>query len=81
MNKSSALAIISLACTAMANGQVAMDWPTIGGDAQRTGWAKADGLITKENVKDFQLVLKRKFDVLVSIFHNFSCYMHLLTSH
>ena len=64
MNKSSALAIISLACTAMANGQVAMDWPTIGGDAQRTGWAKADGLITKENVKDFQLVLKRKFDVL-----------------
>lgn len=47
----------------MANGQVAMDWPTLGGDAQRTGWAKADGRITKENVKDFQLVLKRKFDI------------------
>jgi len=62
MNKTSTLAVISLACTAMANGQVAMDWPTIGGDAQRTGWAKVDGRITKENVKDFQLVLKRKFD-------------------
>lgn len=63
MKKTSALAVISLACTAMANGQVAMDWPTLGGDAQRTGWAKVDGLITKENVKDFQLVLKRKFDI------------------
>src|SRR5664279_2163267 len=63
MNKTSALAVISLACTAMANGQVAMDWPTLGGDAQRTGWAKVDGRITKENVKDFQLVLKRKFDM------------------
>ena len=63
MTKTSALAIISLACTAMANGQVAMDWPTLGGDAQRTGWAKVDGMITKENVKDFKLVLKRKFDI------------------
>ncbi len=63
MNKTSALAVISLACTAMANGQVAMDWPTLGGDAQRTGWAKVDDRITKENVKDFQLVLKRKFDM------------------
>ncbi|MEO8127659.1 MAG: PQQ-binding-like beta-propeller repeat protein [Bryobacteraceae bacterium] len=62
MKKTSALAVITLACSAMANGQVAMDWPTLGGDAQRTGWAKADGRITKENVKDFQLVLKRKFD-------------------
>ncbi len=58
------LAVISLACTAMASGQVAMDWPTLGGDAQRTGWAKVDGRITKENVKDFQLVLKRKFDTI-----------------
>ena len=63
MNKPSALAIISFACAAMATGQVAMDWPTLGGDPQRTGWAKADGRITKENVKDFQLVLKRKFDI------------------
>ena len=64
MNNTSVLAVLSLACTAMANGQVAMDWPTLGGDAQRTGWAKADDRITKENVKDFKLVLKRKFDTL-----------------
>jgi hypothetical protein len=39
-----------------------VDWPSYGGDAQRTGWEKSDSRITKENVKDFQLVLKKKLD-------------------
>ena len=37
-----------------------LDWPFYGGDAQRSGWEKTDWRITRDNVKDFQLVLKRK---------------------
>ncbi len=37
-----------------------VDWPSYGGDAQRSGWEKSDSRITKDNIKDFQLVLKRK---------------------
>ena len=33
------LAIVSLICTRIANAQgQAIDWPSYGGDAQRTGW-------------------------------------------
>ena len=39
-----------------------LDWSFYGGDAQRTGWEKSDSRITKENIKDFQLVLKRKLE-------------------
>jgi len=39
-----------------------LDWPSLGGDAQRSGWEKVDSRITPENVKDFQLVLKRKLE-------------------
>ncbi|MDQ2946110.1 MAG: PQQ-binding-like beta-propeller repeat protein [Acidobacteriota bacterium] len=58
------LALLSLAaCPGIANAQgQAIDWPSYGGDAQRTGWEKSDSRITKENIKDFQLVLKRKLD-------------------
>jgi outer membrane protein assembly factor BamB len=38
-----------------------IDWPSFGGDSQRTGWERSDTRITRENVKDFELVLKRKF--------------------
>lgn len=63
MKKLSAVAITFLACAATANPQGRpIDWPFYGGDAQRTGWEKSDSRITKENVKDFQLVLKRKLD-------------------
>jgi PQQ-like domain len=58
-----ALAFISLGGADMAHAQGrSLDWPFFGGDAQRTGWEKSDSRITKENVKDFQLVLKRKLD-------------------
>jgi PQQ-like domain len=54
---------ISLLSCCMANAQGRpIDWPSQGGDAQRTGWEKVDTRITKDNAKDFQLVLKRKLD-------------------
>src|ERR1700730_10366552 len=57
------LAVISVALAGMAVAQIRpIDWPFYGGDAQRTGWEKGDSRITRENVKDFQLVLKRKLD-------------------
>lgn len=63
MKKLLAVAWMSLACTGMAYAQGRpIDWPSYGGDAQRTGWEKSDSRITKENVKDFQLVLKRKLE-------------------
>lgn len=39
-----------------------LDWSFYGGDAQHTNWEKADSRITRENVKDFQLVLKRRLE-------------------
>jgi hypothetical protein len=48
-------------CMASAQGRP-IDWPSLGGDAQRTGWEKVDSRITKDTVKDFQLVLKRQLD-------------------
>lgn len=61
MRSCSTLAVIWLGCAGMANAQGRpIDWPNYGSDAQRSGWQKSDSRITKENVKDFQLVLKRK---------------------
>ena len=58
-----AFMLLSLACSreVLAQGRP-IDWPLFGGDAQRTGWEKVDSRITRENVKDFQLVLKQKLD-------------------
>jgi hypothetical protein len=58
-----AFAILSLASSHSANAQGRpVDWSSYAGDAQRTGWEKSDSRITKDNVKDFQLVLKRKLE-------------------
>jgi PQQ-like domain len=54
-------AFVGLACASVSYPQGRpLDWPFFGGNAQRTGWEKNDYRITRENVKDFQLVLKRK---------------------
>ncbi len=54
------ISFISLLCCGTANAQGRpIDWPSYGGDAQRTGWERIDSRITKDNVKDFRLVLKR----------------------
>lgn len=58
-----ALVLITLASAGIATPQGRpVDWPSMGGDAHRSGWEKSDIRITKDNVKDFTLVLKRKFD-------------------
>ena len=55
--------LLSLFCCSTANPQGRpIDWPSAAGDAQRTGWEKVDTRITKNNVKEFQLVLKRKLE-------------------
>ena len=51
--------LISFAGAGITEAQI--DWPSFGGDSQRTGWERSDTRITRENVKDFELVLKRKF--------------------
>jgi outer membrane protein assembly factor BamB len=50
---------VLIACAGACEAQI--DWPSFGGDSQRSGWEKSDTRITRENVKDFELVLKRKF--------------------
>lgn len=62
MNKCAALAVAGLACVPSAFSQGRpLDWPSFGNDARRTGWERSDTRITKDNVKDFELILKRKF--------------------
>ena len=51
--------LISLTGAGLTQAQI--DWPSYGGDAQRSGWEKSDTRITRDNVKDFELVLKRNF--------------------
>jgi outer membrane protein assembly factor BamB len=61
MRKLVVMAFAGLMCAPVSYPQGRpLDWPFFGGNAQRTGWEKNDYRITKENVKDFQLVLKRK---------------------
>ena len=38
------------------------NWPTYGGDAQRTGWEGADAAISKDSVKNLQLLWKLKLE-------------------
>jgi len=39
------------------------NWPTFGGDAQRSGWEGADARISKDTVKDLQLLFKIKLEM------------------
>ena len=38
------------------------EWPTDGGSPQRIGWQKDEHILTKENVKDLQILWKIKLD-------------------
>jgi outer membrane protein assembly factor BamB len=50
-------------CGWMALGQSrGGNWPTFGGDAQRSGWAATDAAINRDSVKDMQLLWKLKFE-------------------
>src|SRR2546425_11163993 len=41
---------------------VAGQWPTFGADPQRTGWARDETILNKENVKSIELNWKLHFD-------------------
>ncbi|MFZ0589593.1 MAG: hypothetical protein WAM39_03865 [Bryobacteraceae bacterium] len=58
------LAAIVLGCACAASAQLGRttDWWTYAGDAQRTGWGKNEQRFTKEEVKNFQFLWKRKLD-------------------
>jgi len=58
-----ALTIVAAACGRVANAQAAANWNTYGGDPQRSGWERTDPSISKDTVKDFQLLWKMKLEV------------------
>lgn len=71
MRRFYALTSLALVSTATLSAQgAAIDWPFVGNDAQRTGWEKSDSRITKENVKDFRLVMKMSLDPTVKGTHS-----------
>src|SRR5262245_4950140 len=57
------LLALSLVCS-IANAQSrGGNWPTYGGDAQRSGWEGTDPRITRQSVKDLQLLSKMKLEI------------------
>src|ERR1700681_1147177 len=63
MKKPIGLLVISIACGIVIHAQSrGGNWPTYGGDAQRSGWEGSDARITKDTVKDLQLLWKMKLD-------------------
>ena len=58
-----ALLALSFVTAGILIGQAnSANWPTYGGDAQRSGWEKTDTRITKPNAKDLQLLFKLKLE-------------------
>lgn len=57
-----ALAGIHCILAAALNAQGRSNWPTFGGDAERSGWEKAEARISKDTVKDLQLFWKIKLE-------------------
>src|ERR1051326_1494447 len=51
-----------MACACAVNSQALTNWTTYGADPQRSGWEKTDAAISKETVKDFQLLWKMKLE-------------------
>jgi outer membrane protein assembly factor BamB len=59
------LSIILLAGVPAAHAQIgrSLDWPTYGGDGQRTGWEKSEVRFTKSDLATtFQLLWKQRFE-------------------
>ncbi len=61
MRKSAIPVVAALAAAAaLAQMNRTLDWITFGSDPQRTGWAKGESRITRDDVKNFQLLWKLK---------------------
>jgi outer membrane protein assembly factor BamB len=57
------LSVVVCLCAALALAQSrGGNWPTSGGDAQRSGWEGADARISKDTVKDLQLLFRIKLE-------------------
>ena len=57
LQKRSAAALLAVPFLVLAS-----DWTTFDGDPQRTGWAKDETEITKDNVKKLKLLWQVKLD-------------------
>jgi len=65
MRKILILTVFVSMCAALAVAQSrGGNWPTSGGDAQRSGWESADARISKDTVKDLQLLFKLKLETV-----------------
>ena len=70
-----AIALIALSTVALtvhaqrAGAPAPYDWTTDGGDNQRTGWNKAETILTKDNVRNMKLLWKIKTDNQVRALH------------
>ena len=56
------LLAVPLGCWIVLGQSRGGNWPTFGGDAQRSGWEAADAAINRDTVKDMQLLWKLKFE-------------------
>lgn len=54
--------LLACAVACVVNAQGRSNWNNSGGDAQHTGWEKADARISKDTVKDLQLLWKMKLE-------------------
>jgi len=52
----------SLVCASLLTSCFAAEWTMFGGDPQRTGWAKGETVLTRENVKGLKLEWKTKIE-------------------
>jgi hypothetical protein len=64
MKKLGAVAVVLVVWASVGRGQMGRttDWWSYAGDGQRTGWEKNEQKFTKDEVKDFRLLWKRKLD-------------------
>src|SRR5687768_7681467 len=58
MHRTHAFLVICLGCAALP----AAEWPTDGGNPQRTAWQQDEKILTKANVKNLKLLWKLKLD-------------------
>ncbi|MGH9666337.1 MAG: PQQ-binding-like beta-propeller repeat protein [Bryobacteraceae bacterium] len=56
------LFVVLTALLALAQRRQLGDWLTFGGDIQRSGWARNENILTKDNVRDLKLAWSLKLD-------------------
>src|SRR5690349_12196053 len=54
--------VLALTLICAAHAQVASNWTTLGGDPQRSGWERIETAISKDTVKDLQLLWKMRLE-------------------